>query len=150
MRNAASKAAVAATVPQIPKEEDKTVEFFRHLYKPRVTTISSMMKDIHPTVLALGLQMKNYTICGSCARLAATMQAFKQVRDLPNSILAISEVWKHGWLALLIAARSSNRTPHPKEPHSIDTLHLMYCHLKSTTFRPVDHSQYPWATQSGG
>lgn len=66
-------------VPAPPKEEDKTVEFFRHLYKPRTTTLAGASKEIHPAVLALGLQMSNYTLCGSCARLVATLQAFKKV-----------------------------------------------------------------------
>lgn len=64
----------------VPKQEDKTVEFFRHLYKTRTTTVAGASKEIHPAVLALGLQMSNYTLCGSCARLVATLQAFKKVR----------------------------------------------------------------------
>jgi len=67
------------SAPEVPKEEDKTVEFFRHLYRPRTTTIAGAGKEVHPAVLALGLQMSNYTICGSCARLVATLQAFKRV-----------------------------------------------------------------------
>jgi translation initiation factor eIF-2B subunit delta len=62
-----------------PKEEDKTVEFFRHLYKSRTTTVAGASKEIHPAVLALGMQMSNYTLCGSCARLVATLHAFKKV-----------------------------------------------------------------------
>jgi translation initiation factor eIF-2B subunit delta len=68
-----------APVPEQPKAEDKTVEFFRHLYKPRTTSIAGASKDVHPAVLALGLQMSNYGICGSCARLVATLQTFKRV-----------------------------------------------------------------------
>ena len=68
-----------APVPVEPKKEDKTVEFFRHLYRTRTTSIAGANKDVHPAVLALGLQMSNYTICGSCARLVATLQAFKRV-----------------------------------------------------------------------
>ncbi len=66
-------------IPTEPKKEDKTVEFFRHLYKLRSTSIAGASKEVHPAVLALGLQMSNYTICGSCARLVATLQAFKRV-----------------------------------------------------------------------
>ena len=69
----------AAPIPQVPKEEDKTIEFFRHLNRPRKTTISEAGKDVHQAVLSLGLQIANYTICGSCARLVATLQAFKEV-----------------------------------------------------------------------
>ncbi|KAE9370346.1 IF-2B-domain-containing protein [Stipitochalara longipes BDJ] len=71
--------AVPVSVATEPKKEDKTVEFFRHLYKTRTTSIAGASKDVHPAVLALGLQMSNYTICGSCARLVATLQAFKRV-----------------------------------------------------------------------
>ena len=73
----------SAPVPEVPKEEDKTVEFFRHLYKTRTTSIAAAGKEVHPAVLALGLQMSNYTICGSCARLVATLQAFKRVIESP-------------------------------------------------------------------
>jgi translation initiation factor eIF-2B subunit delta len=66
-------------IPAAPKKEDKTVEFFRHLYKQRTTTIAGASREVHPAVLALGLQMSNYIICGSCARLVATLQAFKRV-----------------------------------------------------------------------
>lgn len=80
VRNLSVKGA-QKTVPivEVPKEEDKTVEFFRHLYKTRTTSIAGAGKEVHPAVLALGLQMGNYTICGSCARLVATLQAFKRV-----------------------------------------------------------------------
>ncbi|RDL39427.1 uncharacterized protein BP5553_03767 [Venustampulla echinocandica] len=74
-----SQRPAAAATPEAPKKEDKTVELFRHLYKPRVTSIAGAGKDVHPAVLALGLQMSSYTICGSCARLVATLQAFKKV-----------------------------------------------------------------------
>lgn len=65
--------------PVEPAAEDKTVELFRHLYKTRAKTIAGA-KDVHPAVLSLGQQMSNYVICGSNARLVATLQAFKRVR----------------------------------------------------------------------
>ena len=68
-----------APVPSKPKEEDKTVEFFRHLNRPRKTAISEAGKEVHQAVVTVGLQIANYTICGSCARLVATLQAFKEV-----------------------------------------------------------------------
>jgi translation initiation factor eIF-2B subunit delta len=80
LRNMPLRGAQKSTpVPDEPKKEDKTVEFFRHLYKTRTTSIAGVSKEVHPAVLALGLQMSNYTICGSCARLVATLQAFKRV-----------------------------------------------------------------------
>ncbi len=69
----------SSNVPQEPAKEDKTVELFRHLYKMRATTIAGAGKEVHPAVLALGQQMSSYTICGSNARLVATLQAFKLV-----------------------------------------------------------------------
>lgn len=82
-----------APVVDAPKEEDKTVEFFRHLYKTRMTSIAGAGKEVHPAVLALGLQMGNYTICGSCARLVATLQAFKRVSSRLWSYTEIQAVW---------------------------------------------------------
>ena len=71
--------AVASTLP--PKKENKNVALFAHLYgQPRRTTIAAAGKDVHPTVLALGLQMSNYVICGSNARCVATLLAFKRVQ----------------------------------------------------------------------
>lgn len=68
-----------APVPDEPKKEDKTVEFFRHLYKTRTTSMAEAEKEVHPAILDLGALMRSYEICGSCARLVATMQAFKSV-----------------------------------------------------------------------
>lgn len=65
---------------QEPEKENKNVALFDHLYgPPRRTTIAGAGKDVHPAVLALGLQMRNYTICGSSARCVATLLAFKRV-----------------------------------------------------------------------
>jgi translation initiation factor eIF-2B subunit delta len=77
---------MAAPVAEPPKEEDKTVEFFRHLNRDRRTSIAGAGTAIHPAVLALGLQMSSYTICGSSARLVATLQAFKRVSFLESWI----------------------------------------------------------------
>ena len=70
----------AAPIPEEPKRENKNVALFDHLYgNPRRTTLAGASKDVHPAVLALGLQMRNYVICGSSARCVATMLAFKRV-----------------------------------------------------------------------
>ena len=64
------------------KKDDKKVALFGHLYgQPRRTTIAGASKDVHPAVLALGLQISSYAICGSNARCLATLLAFKRVRD---------------------------------------------------------------------
>lgn len=73
--------AAGVTATEAPKVEDKTVDLFRHLHKARTTSIARANKDVHPAVLALGMQMSSYTICGSCARLVATLQALKQVQS---------------------------------------------------------------------
>ena len=63
------------------KKDNKNVALFGHLYGlPRRTTIAAAGKDVHPAILALGLQMSNYVICGSNARCVATLLAFKRVR----------------------------------------------------------------------
>ncbi|KAL2830071.1 hypothetical protein BDW59DRAFT_141719 [Aspergillus cavernicola] len=62
------------------KQEDKTVAVFGHLYgQQRRTTIAGAGKEVHPAVLALGLQLRDYVICGSSARCVATLLAFKRV-----------------------------------------------------------------------
>ena len=79
-KNAATRSSQQQNnAPVEPPVEDKTVELFRHLYKPRAKTIAGA-KDVHPAVLSLGQQMSNYVICGSNARLVATLRAFKRVR----------------------------------------------------------------------
>lgn len=76
-RQAAPHAAPAQVEPQ---KENKNVALFDHLYgSRRRTTIAGAGKDIHPSVLALGLQMRNYIICGSSARCVAMLLAFKRV-----------------------------------------------------------------------
>ena len=61
-------------------KENKNVALFDHLYgHPRRSTIAGAGKDVHPAVLALGLQMRNYIICGSSARCVAMLLSFKRV-----------------------------------------------------------------------
>ncbi|KAJ5946807.1 translation initiation factor eIF-2B subunit delta [Penicillium verhagenii] len=69
-----------AAVEQKKKKEDKSVAVFGHLYgQQRRTTIAGAGKEVHPAVLALGLQLRDYVVCGSSARCVATMLAFKRV-----------------------------------------------------------------------
>lgn len=56
--------------------------FFGHLFnQPRQHSMVGASKDVHPAVLALGLQYSSYTICGSTARMVAMLLAFKAVID---------------------------------------------------------------------
>ena len=67
-------------VPTEPEKETKNVALLDHLYgPPRRTTIAGAGKDVHSAVLALGLQMRNYVVCGSSARCVAMLLAFKRV-----------------------------------------------------------------------
>ncbi len=68
------------SVPPAANKENKHVALFGHLCgSPRRTTIAGAGRDVHPAVLALGLQMSNYVICGSSARCVATLLVFKRV-----------------------------------------------------------------------
>lgn len=70
----------AAHPSQEVKKNNKKVALFGHLYgTPRRTTIAGAGRDVHPAVLALGLQMSSYVICGSNARCVATLLVFKRV-----------------------------------------------------------------------
>ena len=70
-----------AAAPE-PKKESKKVALFGHLYgNSRRTTIAGAGRDVHPAVLALGLQMSNYVICGSNARCVAMLLVFKRVSE---------------------------------------------------------------------
>ena len=74
--------------PQKKALEDKTVEFFRHLYRNRITSITAVGDEVlHPAMEDLGLKMSKYIICGSCARLVATLEAFKEVSFLCMTIV---------------------------------------------------------------
>ncbi|KAE8145520.1 hypothetical protein BDV25DRAFT_170467 [Aspergillus avenaceus] len=76
---------------QKKKQEDKSVAVFGHLYgQPRRTTIAGAGKEVHPAVLALGLQMRDYVVCGSSARCVATLLAFKRVIEAYTTPLGTS------------------------------------------------------------
>ncbi|EAW13156.1 translation initiation factor eIF2B subunit delta [Aspergillus clavatus NRRL 1] len=73
------------------KQEDKSVAVFGHLYgQQRRTTVAGAGKEVHPAVLALGLQMRDYVICGSSARCVATLLAFKRVIESYTTPLGTS------------------------------------------------------------
>ncbi|CAF9907878.1 hypothetical protein IMSHALPRED_006521 [Imshaugia aleurites] len=56
----------APSVPAEPEKENKNVALFDHLYgHARRTTVAGAGKDVHPAVLALGLQMRNYIVIES-------------------------------------------------------------------------------------
>lgn len=73
-------AAGLVSEPEKKPKEDKRVGFFSHLYpKESRTSIAGAGKEIHPAVLALGLQLRDHVICGGNARCVATLLVFKKV-----------------------------------------------------------------------
>ncbi|PLB38063.1 translation initiation factor eIF2B subunit delta [Aspergillus candidus] len=71
--------------------ENKNVAVFGHLYgQPRRTSVAGAGKEVHPAVLALGLQMRDYVVCGSSARCVATLLAFKRVIEAYTTPLGTS------------------------------------------------------------
>ena len=59
---------------------EKKVAMFSHLYsKDRRSTVAGVGREIHPAVLTLGIQLRDYVICGGSARCVATLLAFKKV-----------------------------------------------------------------------
>lgn len=72
-------------------KEEKRVELFSHLYShPRRHTLEGTPKDIHPAVMAVGLQMSSYAICGSTARCVAMLLAFKEAIQSYNTPVGTS------------------------------------------------------------
>ncbi|KAF2797528.1 nagb/rpia/CoA transferase-like protein [Melanomma pulvis-pyrius CBS 109.77] len=80
-RASQSNVPVPKDVKKEPKKEVKQVGlFFSHLYsQPRQHSVVGASKDVHPAILALGLQYSSYVICGSTARMVAMLLAFKAV-----------------------------------------------------------------------
>ena len=82
----------APSVTPAPKKENKNVALFSHLYgHSRRTTMTGAGKDIHPTVVVLGLKMSHYIICGSNARCVAMLLAFTRVCFYVTSHLTLAE-----------------------------------------------------------
>ena len=71
--------------PQTPAAPEKRVEvkrvpIFSHLYpKEKKSSLSNAGREIHPAVVSLGLQLRDFVICGGNARCVATLLAFKKV-----------------------------------------------------------------------
>lgn len=83
-QQAAKPRRASETRSQAPAVQPPTpqVRLFSHLYgQPRRHGIAAS-KDVHPAVLALGLQMSSYEICGSNARCVAMLLAFKSVCEI--------------------------------------------------------------------
>ncbi|KPI39068.1 putative translation initiation factor eIF-2B subunit delta [Cyphellophora attinorum] len=78
IRQAAAAAPTAATF-QPPKDE-KRLNMVSHLRTSEERlTLSSANREIHPAILSLALQLRDYVICGANARCIALLLAFKKV-----------------------------------------------------------------------
>jgi translation initiation factor eIF-2B subunit delta len=84
-RPSQSNAPTPKELSKTPKKEQKQQSkrpglFFGHLYnQPRQHSMVGATKEVHPAVLALGLQYSSYVVCGSTARMVAMLLAFKAV-----------------------------------------------------------------------
>jgi len=103
-------------------QETKQVSFFAHLYgQPRRQILEGSAKDVHPAIQALGLQLSNYTICGSHARCIAMLLALKSVRAIWASIID-----------LLLTPLPGNTILHHSTRHFTPTTSLITSSLTST------------------
>jgi translation initiation factor eIF-2B subunit delta len=87
-----SQGAAAAAAVGSEKEVDLPVRVvsvlgqdnrvFRQFSIYRRTSLNHTNKDVHPAVLAFGLQLSSYQICGSTARCIGMLKCFKAVSKL--------------------------------------------------------------------
>lgn len=86
----ASSSSAPKEMPQQPKPSGDpntdtnkvgALRIFSHFISPKRTG-ENIKGDIHPTVIRLGLQFLDFTICGANARCIATLTAFKTVGHL--------------------------------------------------------------------
>ncbi|OQD86686.1 hypothetical protein PENANT_c007G11579 [Penicillium antarcticum] len=90
-RRGSGPVGAGAPAEQKQKKDDKKVAVFGHLYgQQRRTTVAGAGKEVHPAVLALGLQLRDYVVCGSSARCVATLLAFKRVVESYTTPLGTS------------------------------------------------------------
>jgi translation initiation factor eIF-2B subunit delta len=102
-------------------ENTKKVALFKHLYykDAQLSSIAKEKKDVHPAVLALGLQIRNYVICGSSARCVAMLLTFKRVglicrvflqtnRSLPDHRVLCHASWYFSFPSLEQSSLSSD------------------------------------------
>lgn len=77
-RRRPSNSGTPTTAVSPGKKERKPVELLSHLYaQPRRRPNEAIPRDVHPMVVSVGLQMSDFTLCGSSARCVAMLIAFK-------------------------------------------------------------------------
>jgi translation initiation factor eIF-2B subunit delta len=136
---------VPMTQQQQPQRKTKEVGLFGHLYTSasKRNTMEGVSKEVHPAVLALGLQMSSFTVCGSNARCVAMLLAFKKVTILVRPMMS-----------LFICLTRNNRPFSTIRHHTTPPLHAIShrttSHLRSTTSNHTAPSPYPWAMPFAG
>lgn len=119
-KRAGSVAIPSKTLPLRPTETstvaitakpppEKKVAMFSHLYPSsgRKPALSTAGKEVHPSVLSLGLQLRDFVICGSSARTIAMLLVFKRViadYTTPDGVALSRHLTVHlghqiGWLS---------------------------------------------------
>lgn len=110
---------------------EKKVAMFSHLYsKDRRTGIAGVSREIHPAVLTLGIQLRDYVICGGNARCVATLLAFKKVIQsytTPPSVALPRHLTTH--LSHQISYLSSSRPLSTSQGNSIRWLKKLVVEL---------------------
>lgn len=110
---------------------ENRVAIFSHLYsKDRRSTIAGVSREIHPAVLTLGIQLRDYVICGGNARCVATLLAFKKVIQsytTPPSVALPRHLTTH--LSHQISYLSSSRPLSTSQGNSIRWLKKLVVEL---------------------
>ncbi len=110
---------------------EKKVAIFSHLYsKERRTGVAGVSREIHPAVLTLGIQLRDYVICGGNARCVATLLAFKKVIQsytTPPSVALPRHLTTH--LSHQISYLSSSRPLSTSQGNSIRWLKKLVVEL---------------------
>ena len=111
--------------------QEKRVTMFSHLYsKDRRSTVAGVGREIHPAVLTLGIQLRDYVICGGNARCVATLLAFKKVIQsyaTPPSVALPRHLTTH--LSHQISYLSSSRPLSTSQGNSIRWLKKLVVEL---------------------
>jgi translation initiation factor eIF-2B subunit delta len=111
--------------------QEKKVAIFSHLYsKDRRTAIAGVGREIHPAVLTLGVQLRDYVICGGNARCVATLLVFKKVIQsytTPPSVALPRHLTTH--LSHQISYLSSSRPLSTSQGNSIRWLKKLVVEL---------------------
>ena len=135
-----SAPAATTLAPELEKKikEENRVAMFSHLYsRERRTSIAGVGKEIHPAVLGLGLQLKDYVICGGNARCVALLLVWKKVCSPINEPPRLSQ----GWMLTFHQVIQAYATPPGVALSRHLTTHLSHQITHLSHCRPLSVSQ---------